>query len=56
MSQTKKHYTDSELISALEDMDRQVIHGSDIFLQAANRIRSLKAALEKEFKENHASH
>lgn len=48
MSQTKKRYTTNELISEFDKMDRQIIHGSDIFGQAAGRLRALKECLTKE--------
>ena len=37
MSTRKKSFTRIEMIDALLDMDRQIIDGSDIFKQAADR-------------------
>lgn len=50
MSQTKKHYSTTELIEEHEKMDKQIIHGSDIFGQTALRLRALKYCLTKEEK------
>lgn len=38
MSQRKKTYTKIQMIDELLDMDRQIIHGGDIFKQAAAMI------------------
>src|SRR6185312_11134850 len=48
MSQTKKRYSTTELIAEHEKMDKQIIHGSDIFGQTALRLRVLKDSLTKE--------
>jgi len=47
MSQTQHKYTDQELIDELTAMDAQIIHGSDIFKQAAEKIKSLKKEVQE---------
>jgi len=47
MSQRKKQYSEQELIDELRAMDSQIIHGSDIFKQAADTITRLSKQVQE---------
>jgi len=47
MSQRKQNYSLQEMIERLNQMDSQIIHGTDFFKQVSDQLSQLSADLEK---------